>query len=536
MGELAKENRALKNQLKELEAKIADKDRQIAEKEQEVSALSHKVNILQALYFGPKSEKKTKDDERQGSLFDEAEVVSAVGGDTKRLKKTKKVRVPEHEREVPSEKKEKPFAENLPREEKVYDIPEDKRTCSCGSNLKYIGSDNHEHLEIIPAKVIVIKEITHKYACEDTECPETEETAVKTAEKEKRLIHGGRVGNGLVAWSLKEKFEDALPFYRQEKRLQYIGADISRANLANWAVRAGEKCRPIIRELEKHITSGEVLGADETPVQVLKENGRKAESKSWMWVLKGGPPDKPGIIFRYDTSRGSEVPTNILENFSGWLQSDDYGAYATALKRLNTERDENTRISHVLCWAHARRYFHKAWKTTGYRSAETALDYMRQLFDLEKLREQCSKKGFAKQRRNKAGLILKQFKSWLEANLPAVAPQSPLGKAIRYTFDNWEGLVRYLEHPNLTPSNNGVENAIRPFVVGRKNWLFSTSVKGAESSAIIYSLIESAKLNGLSTYDYLLYIFNHIPYAETEEDYRKLLPFNLTNEAIKLAE
>lgn len=368
--------------------------------------------------------------------------------------------------------------------------------------------------------------------CDGIDLPEDAKPAIRTAEGKKHLIPGGIASSSLLAWSIASKFELALPFYRQEKRLAAMGAEISRANLCNWAVKASLACRPLLELIEKQTKSGFVINADETPLQVLKEPGRKAQNKSYMWIFKGGPPGKQAVLFHYSPTRASSTPIDFFSDYSGWIQTDDYGAYHAALKTLNKNRSDESRINHTLCWAHARRKFYDAYKTTKSQYAKEALDFIGEVFKLEELRSQFSSTGFMKQRKNSAETIFKDFKSWLSLLQSQTLPSSLLGKAMSYTISNWEQLVNYVEHAELTPSNNGAENAIRPFVIGRKNWLFSTSVKGAQSSAALYSLIETAKLYKLNVLHYLYFIFEEIPYTQSHEDYEKLLPWNLTTEDI----
>lgn len=384
---------------------------------------------------------------------------------------------------------------------------------------------------IVPAKVIVRREIRKKYVCRNCEGTEADESGVQTAVGYKHLIAGSIADESLLAWSINEKFEYALPFYRQSKRLSAIGADIPRATLSTLVIKCAGKCRPLYELLKEHIKNGPVINADETRIQVLNEPGRKAQDISWMWVFLGGETEKKSVVFQYETGRSHEIPYDFLTGYKGWLQTDDYEAYHTALKRLR--KDGNDGVRHVLCWAHVRRRFYKYWEMSKSEDAKQILELIHALFELEKLREQFSMKGFQKQRANKAGVILESLFKHLTEYAAITPPTLTFGKAIAYTLDNWEQLKLYLDDPLLTPSNNSAENAIRPFVIGRKNWLFSDTQRGAESSAILYSLVESAKLQKLPVYDYFYYIFRKLPYCEETADYEKLLPFNLTADVIK---
>ena len=345
------------------------------------------------------------------------------------------------------------------------------------------------------------------------------------------MIPGSVADESLIAWSIAEKFEYALPFYRQSKRLGQIGAPLPRATLSNITIKASEYCEPIYTLLKEKILSGPVVNADETRVQVLKEPCRKNQLKSWIWVFLGGGKGPESVIFQYETGRSHEIPYDFLDGYSGWLQTDDYEAYHTAVRRLKTE--QGVKIDHVLCWAHARRRFFQYWESSKDKDAKKIIELIKQLFELEDLRTQFSEKGFVKQRKNRAGPIFESLKKLLVYCYPQTPPSLSFGRAIAYTLDNWEQLVTYVEHPDLTPSNNAAERAIRPFVIGRKNWLFSGSPKGAKGSAILYSLVESAKLHNLSAFEYLNYIFSKIPYCRKTEDYEALLPFNISSDQLR---
>ncbi len=493
-----------------------------------VAELKEQVHLLQTLHFGTKSEKLTKEDKKQASLFNEAED-SAFAQEEKIETETREVKA--HTKRVRKDAGRKAISENLPREIVEYDIDEDDKTCACGAEKICIGEDVSERACIIPAKVVVRREIKKKYVCRNCEGTADDSAGVQTAIGPKHLIAGSIADESLLAWSINEKFEYALPFYRQSKRLSAIGIQIPRATLSNLAIKCADSCRPLYELLKDNIKKGPVINADETRIQVLKEPGRKAQDKSWMWVFLGGETDKKSVIFQYETGRSHQIPYDFLKNYEGWLQTDDYEAYHTALKRLH--RDGNNSIMHILCWAHARRRFYKYWEMSRSPDAERILELIKNLFRLEDLREDLSKKGFQKQRLNRAGPILDSLFKLLTEYAASTPPSLGFGKAIAYTLDNWEQLKLYLENPLLTPSNNIAENAIRPFVVGRKNWLFSDTGRGAESSAILYSLVESAKLQKLPVYDYFYFIFRNLPYCKSKADYEQLLPFNLTVETIK---
>jgi transposase len=519
---------ALLQENKELKEKIARKDIQIIKLEEQVRLLEH-------LHFGAKTEKLTREDRLTASLFNEAEDAAFRQDDPVQIEAARKtIELGPQTRTVKKKAGRKPFSESLPREERVYDLAEEDKICACRHELKCIGEDVSERLKIIPPQVTVIREIRKKYVCEHCEGLEREdEKGVVTAQGPKHLIPGSMADESFLAWSISEKFEFALPFYRQAIRLKQIGAPIPRATLSNLTVTAGNKCEPIYKLLRPHLLSGPAINGDETRVQVLKEPGRKNESLSWMWVFLGGPPGEECVRYQYEETRSHETPYAFLKGYEGLFQSDDYEGYHTAIRRLKNETGCD--IQHFLCWAHVRRYFYRYWESTKKqdREAKAILELIRDVFELENLREHYSRERFLRERKHKAEQIFTALKKKLDILFPQTPSGLSFGKAIAYTLDNWEQLISYVDHFELTPSNNIAERAIRPFVIGRKNWLFSGSPAGATSSAILYSLIESAKLHGLKPFEYLYYIFRQLPYCQNEDAYRALLPFNVKPEQLQ---
>jgi len=539
---LLTENELLKSRNKELLLVNANLTAQVSSLRQQsdrltvqVIKLQEQVKLLQLLHFGYKSEKMTIEDKRTQSLFNEAEDTAFGQQNEEEQNKVIETReVGAHTRRVSKNAGRTPISADIPREVKEYDIPQKDKTCACGHEKKCIGEDITERLKVEPVKVVALQERKKKYVCANCEGLESEdEKGVQTAEGPKHLIPGSIADESLLAWSAVEKFEFGLPFYRQSRRLGQIGAPIPRATLSNINIKAGESCVPLYDLLKQNILSGQVINADETKVQVLGESGRDNQLLSWMWVFLGGKKDQKSVIFQYETRRSSDVPYQFLKDYSGWLQTDDFESYHTALKRIRSEKKKLT-IEHVLCWAHVRRRFYQYWQASKSPYAERIIDLISQLFKLEDLRTKYSQKGFVKQRRDRAGPIFESIKKLFIEYYPQTPPGLLFGKAIAYTLDNWELLITYVDHFDLTPSNNIAERAVRPFVIGRKNWLFAGSPAGARSSAILYSLVETAKLNGLVPFEYLYYIFRKIPYCQTTEDYAALLSYNLSPDQLKL--
>ena len=531
-----------KHQTTDLESKNVELKTQHTHLEQQVVELQEQVTLLELLHFGPKSEKLSAEDTRQSRLFNEAEEGAFNQQDDEQIAAAKEtVEISAHKRVVRKNAGRKKIDDTLPREVCVYDLAEEQKTCACGTEKVCIGEDVSERAKIIPAKVVVLQERKKKYVCRCCEGTENDEVGVMTAKGPVHLIPRSIADESLLAWSISEKFEYGLPFYRQAKRLDYLGIPLPRATLSTLAIRVAAACKPVYDQLKEHILSGPLIHADETHVQVLKEPGRKAQSQSWMWVYVGGPLEtqtqRPCVFFEYSPSRSHEVPYQFLKTYRGWLMTDDYEAYGTAVRKIHTERlgNETGTIDRVLCWAHARRKFRQAWEVTKSPEADAVLKMIKELFALEKLRPDYSLKGFGKQRKNRGEDILDRLWTRLRTLAGETPPTLALGRAVSYTLDNWSLLKRYLEDPILPPSNNVAENCIRPFVVGRKAWLFADTPGGAQASATLYSLVESAKANGLAPYDYLYYIMREIPSCREPADYARLLPHVLTPEKIKIS-
>jgi hypothetical protein len=314
-----------------------------------------------------------------------------------------------------------------------------------------------------------------------------------------------------------------------ETILQRLGIRVTRNTQANWMIKCSELLQPIYNVLNDQLLSSGYIHMDETTVQVLKEKGRRPQSKSYMWVAHGGPPGKKVLLYRYDPSRAHHVPQEILEGYKGYLQTDGHKAYYCL---------EGGGITLVGCFAHARRYFKEAVDTLGKDHevsslAKKGLEGIRRLYRIEKQASLLSPSEKFILRNQQARPILEEIKIWLDHSLMQVPPKTHTGKALHYLNSHWKYLMRYLDDGNLAIDNNQVENAIRPFVIGRKNWLFSETPAGAHSSAVFYSLIESAKLHELEPHAYLREVFEKIPAADTVEKVEALLPWNVNTQKIK---
>jgi transposase len=511
-------NSAIKNLPEDpvLLKKLLDKKSSEIEKlKAENLLLQEKINILLAKRFGPSSEKQTIDLTGQ---FDEAEQDQEDNDN----EEPETIEVPAHTRKKPIRK---PLPKELPREDVIHDLPVEERICSIdGSDLVEVGQEVSEQLEIIPAQVKVIRNIRLKYGC--PHCHK----GIKTAAMPPQPIPKSMAAPGLLAYIATSKYVDGLPLYRQAKMLQRIDMELSRSTLSNWMIKLGILIQPLINLLRDYLLASGYVQMDETTVQVLNEKDRPASSKSYMWVQRSSLPSCNIILFDYDPTRKQEVPERLLEGFSGYLQTDAYAGY-----NLVGSRDE---IIMLACWAHARRKFDEAVKALGKKGknrpgrAQKALSFIQSLYQVERRSRKMTPEDRHLFRKEHALPILDKFKIWLELALPEVPPKSALGMALGYTDKLWPKLNRYIDDGRLEIDNNGVENAIRPFVIGRKGWLFSSATRGADASANLYSLIETAKANGHEPYRYLHHIFTELPKAETLEEFEDLLPMNLPPKTI----
>jgi transposase len=487
----------------------------IAERDAEIRQLAELVRWLKHQRFGSKSEKSAV--LAQLGLFNEAE--AAVDAEEKAP--TPAVEIAAHTR---TPRGRRPLPAWIPRVEQLHDLAESEKICPHdGTTLARIGEDTCEQLEIIPAELRVVRHVRPKYAC--PRCHE----GVHAAALPPQPIPKSLASPGLLAHVVVAKYADALPLYRQETQLARLGIDLPRATLAGWMVKAGELVQSLINLLREDLLATGFVQCDETPFQVLKGTGKLATSTSYLWVLRGGARDRPLLLYTYAPSRGAEVPRRLLEGFQGTLQTDGYAGY--------DEVGGQPGIVHVGCWVHARRKFDEAVKSlpVAGRKAPTdkaplALEALRQigeLYRIERTLADATSEERLRARNAHTRPLIEALRTWLDASLPRVAPQTLTGKALAYLDGQWPKLVRVLEDGRAPLDTNLVENAIRPFVVGRKNWLFADTARGAEASANLYSLVETAKANRLEPTAYLRHVFTALPRATTLAEIEPLLPHRI---------
>jgi transposase len=474
------------------------------ELKQQIHSLLEALRLEKHRLYGASSEKSPD----QSELFDEADTfVDELDVADESVSAT-----PGKKKKPPTRK---PLPPQLPRVRQVIELSEKERQCPCGCTLVEIGEVLSEQVDIIPAQVQVIQTVRKKYACKG--CEDT----IKTAPKPNVLLPKSIASGNTMAYIITSKYADGLPLYRLSGILGRYGIELPRQTLSESVLKVAERIDPLINQLQQHLMSSPLLFMDETRVQVLNEPGKTPQSNSYMWVQRGGPPDKSIVRFHYDPGRSTATAKRLLEGFAGALMSDGYKPYREVARENN--------LTHLCCWAHSRRKFIEAQKTqpkgkTG--KADMAISLIAKLYAVEK---QTKNSDAATRHRIRQGVsvpVLNAFHQWLLKTQRQVPPKTVLGKAVNYTLEYWPELSRYTANGEWPIDNNLAENAIRPFVIGRKAWLFSNSQRGATASANLYSLIETAKANGKEPYSYLSWLFEKLPDADLQ-NIETLMPWNM---------
>ncbi len=523
-AELEQENHQIRQVLlaqeADYETQLEAKDSALKSKDRYIEQLQEALVLARNARFASNSEALRT---LQLTLFNEAEQAqSDVDAETNDISAdAETVTIPEHKRKRGGRK---PLPEDLPRIEVIHDLSDEEKICPHdGHELKFISDKVSEQLDIVPMKIQVIRHIRKQYGCPC--CQAKGEGLIKTASKPKQAIEKSQASAGLLAYIATAKYADSLPLYRQSVILSRFGIEIDRTSLANWMIKCGQLVQPLINRLEETLLEQPYLHMDETPIQVLNESGKSAQSKSYMWVRSAGPPGGKAILFDYDPSRSSEVPKRLLADYHSSMMVDGYAGYDAVCAEQG--------ITRLGCWAHARRKFVEASKAGGKNKKSPKADYaiklIAKLYAIEKQIKGEPIDVRYQRRQQDSKEIISKLRKWLNETRPQVAPKLALGKALYYLDHQWARLVSYLDDGSYPIDNNAVENAIRPFAIGRKNWLFSSSVQGAKASANLYSLIETAKANGLEPYAYLKQVFTALPNVMSYDDVDRLLPGNVND-------
>lgn len=500
----------LPNDIQLLKAMLLEKDSQLAQWQSKYELILEQWRLAQQKQFGKSSEVSPG----QGELFDEttADLDDNVdtGSDTQTVSYTR------------TKPKRKPLPKDLPRETVLLDIAESDKVCECCQGERHrLGEDRSEKLEFIPAQLKVIETVRPKYACRV--CEKTGiKNPIQQAAMPPSMIPKGIATPSLLSQIITGKFQYSLPLYRQEAMFKQYGIELSRRTMSDWMKKCSDALQPLYDRLHSILLEQPVVQADETTLNVIKE----ARSKCYMWVYCTGKdaPDKQSpipniVLYDFQPTRRSQCAIDFLQGFDGYLNVDGYQAY------------ESTNATLAGCWAHARRKFieaEKAMPKGKAGKATLAISQINKLYAVERLaRQEDNAEGMLKVRQEQAPDLLAKHKTWLERSIKSIPPSTVLGKAIQYNLNQWDKLTVYLTDGQINIDNNRAERAIKPFVIGRKNWLFANTGNGARSSAILYSLIETAKANGLIPYDYLVKLFEELPKRQATDSLDDLLPWEI---------
>ncbi len=498
-----------------LQQELSAKKAAVQQRDQYIQILEELLRWKRIQQFGASSEKST----HQIHLFDEAELEAEIDDLRDQLPDD----VAEEEAPPASRKRrQRGFSDTLLRERIELTLSDEEKA---GASKTFFTKVKEE-LQFIPAQLKVLEYWQEKAVFE-----QDGEERILAATRPVHPLGKCTASTSLLAYIITSKYADGLPLYRLEHMFKRLGHEISRTNMAHWIIRLDDVFKPLIHLMREVQNSSDYLQADESRIPVLKEDGKTAQSDKWMWVTRGGSPGKPSVLFEYDPSRAGKVPVRLLDDFNGILQADGYSGYGKVC------RDNN--ITRIGCWDHARRKFVEAikgskpqgkGKPTKVSKADVALSHINKLYAIERQIKELSDSERYRIRQELSVPRLEALKIWLEANAGKVAKGTMTRKAMDYTLNQWPTLIGYCERGDLQISNVLAENAIRPFALGRKAWLFADTSRGARASATCYSLVETAKANSLEPSAYIQYVLDHIAEADTLEKLEALLPWNVNLE------
>ena len=512
VNQLLEHNQALQNELSLLREAKAKLESELQNLHLQLDYLLEQFKLSHQRQFDSSSEKHLTKidtfDEPQAQLSPEAQEDVAEETETityerrKNTGKAKRTALPDY----------------LPREDRIFDIPESEKTCACCGDAKVcFGKDVSEQLKVMPPKVVVISYQRLKYSCKSCE------GEITVAPKPDLFLPKSIADASLVAYTIVMKYVDHIPLYRQEKIWARNKVELPRNTTCAWVMKAAELCLPLWQMIRQEIVASQYVQVDETTVQVMKEPQRKNTQKSYMWVYRKAS-GAPLVFYDYQETRQAKHPKTILSGFKGTVQTDAYSGYDWL--------DEINDVKHLACMAHARRPFAELQKLSKHKKglAYDMLEMIAVLYKIESDIKNLSDEKKYEERQEKSKPVLEKIHAWLAEKIHSAPPKSKIGRAIGYMQTHWEKLIRYIDDGAWDIDNNRIENSIRPFALGRKNWLFAGNPRGARAGAILYSLIMSAKENGLNEHAYLTFVFNRIRSCKNDSDYQKLIPGYLTIE------
>lgn len=547
--------------LEKMNARLSEKDQKIREQQAEIKILNEKLAVKRAREFASKTESLKKLYESQPFLFDveemglklenqcpeisDEDIVQALNDDDLFDRKS--------ERKKPGRTRNK--SKNLPRQKYVIDLSEEEKICSnCGTKMVKVREIVSERIVHVPSSEYI--EEVHRYVYECQNCLDDNDKPVRKAAKEKRIIEHSIATPELLAHIFISKYMKHTPFYCLEDTYNWQGICISRQNMCNWSLKVHEKLKPLEELLLSELKKTKLLMFDESPVEVLKVDPEELKVEYWdearyrkkaddleeesrrncyMWVVLGGTKEHPVFSYNFRWTRSGKNVLDFLEGYTGnVIQSDGYSGYNAAINYWNLSHPDH-KIELLNCWVHARRGFADAVKATKSKHAAQAIKLFKDVFDNEnRLRklfdeEKISEAEFLKMREKEVKPHIDNLHTWLleKKQKEMILDSSKTKEAVNYCLNRWENLENFIRYPEATFSTNAAERSVKSWVMARRNFLFSGSGNGARASCFILSLIETAKQNGIAPEDYLRCLFEKAPYAETENDWEKLLPWNI---------
>jgi transposase len=413
----------------------------------------------------------------------------------------------------------RPLPDFLPRERIEYDLSPEEKICKIHNEpLIRIGEDVSEQLEIIPEQIKVTQHVRPKYKCSCCE------SGIKQQLAPARALPGTMASASLLAYIAVAKYVDHLPLYRLEQKFSRIFVNLPRLTMARWMIKLSDVFQPLYNLMQDDLLAGPIIQMDETEVQVLKEDGRDPATKSRMWVrARDRTTGPPIILYNYFPTRGTKVIDELLSGYSGVLQSDGYKSYDLFASRNS--------VTHAACLAHCRRKFWEAFKAAEKSKntfAEQGLKFIGHIYKVEAETKRLGPEDRLSIRKEKMAPIFSAFKEWVDDTINKVPASLKTGEALKYLNDQWPKLQHVLEDGRIPLDTNFIESKIRPFTIGRKNWMFSDTPAGAHASAMLYSLIETAKANNVEPYAYLQQVIEQLPKATSVEEISALLPYNFS--------
>jgi transposase len=497
---------AIPDDLAACRALIETQQATIDEQHEQIDKLRHELELFKRYLFGQRRERFVEDP-RQEKLFAMGE---AAAIDQSPAAEVVDSPAPSGRRRGHGRRR---LPDSLPRRRIIHELSEAERGCPCCGKLRVkVSEEISEQLEFQPASFYVNEHVRYIYACQDEDCT----ASVVTAPKPPQPIDKGLAGPGMLAFVATSKLAEHLPLNRLEDVTCRYGIHIARSTQCDWMAACAQLARPLYELMVRRTLASKVLGTDDTTVP-LRDGELDHTRTAYFWAYVGDH-EHPYICYDFTTSHSREGPQTFLQGFHGYLQGDAYSGY------IEIALASNGKIKHAGCWAHARRYYHRAREKAPTQAVHEALAYIQRLYDVEDEAAELSSADRWRLRRDKSADILNEFHQWLQQQAAVVLPQSTLGEAINYTLNQWQSLGLFLEDGDLPLDNNRTEHALRQQVLGRVNWLFVGSGRGGETAAVLYTLVATCKRLRIDPFAYLRNVFTRLPEIATDKPLEDLLP------------